>query len=83
MFQETAQNMRKIKALVSRLNVRQTALQAGVSRESVYSLLRDGPMAHWPTYRKLTAFLAVWEAEHGKLTQEVANDGHGGKRRVD
>ena len=68
MFQETAQNMRKIKALVGRLNVRQTALQAGVSRDSVYSLLRDGPMAHWPTYRKLTAFLAQWESENGKLT---------------
>lgn len=81
MFQETAQNMRKIKALVGRLNIRQTALQAGVSRESIYSLLRDGPMAHWPTYRKLTAFLAVWEAEHGKLGG--CYDGHGGKRRVD
>jgi predicted DNA-binding transcriptional regulator AlpA len=68
MFEETAQNMRKIKALVGRLNVRQTALQAGVSRESVYSLLRDGPLAHWPTYRKLTAFLGKWESENGKLT---------------
>ena len=81
MFEETAQNMRRIKALVGRLNVRQTALQAGVSRESVYSLLRDGPLAHWPTYRKLTAFLAVWEAEHGKLGG--CYDGHGGQRRVD
>ena len=71
MFEETAQNMRKIKALVSRLNVRQTALQAGVSRESVYSLLRDGPRSHWPTYKKLTAFLVQWEAENGPLLKQV------------
>ncbi len=62
--------MRKIRALVGKLNVRQVAMAAGLSRQSVYRVLRDGPrgrQGRYPSFLVLAELVDTWEAENGPL----------------